>query len=116
MESSFKEPVDECLQGSCKVNMDFEQASSHDTSTPELTQLELIEQWRFNLQFSLKNLGLSFSDKSLTDGLKDLSVDINEKLGYLKITDDLLFEHDDFTLSDAGFEKYKSTNLAFFVI
>ena len=114
MESSFKEPVNECQQGSHKVNMDFDQASTHEKTppTPELSQLELISKWRLNLQQLLTGLGLSASDNILTDQLKGLTPDIKEKLGYLNKTDALLLEHDDFALSDAGFEKYKSANLA----
>jgi hypothetical protein len=114
MESTFKEPANECQPGSYKVNMDSEQTSSHEKTppTPELTQLELIAQWRLNLQQLLKDLGFSSSENNLTDELKGLSSDIKDKLDYLNKTDCLLQEHDDFTLSDAGFEKYKSANLA----
>ncbi|PKH87340.1 hypothetical protein [Colwellia sp. Bg11-28] len=114
MESTFKEPVNECQPGSYKVNMDSEQTSSHEKTppTPELTQLELIAQWRLNLQQLLKDLGFSSSENNLTDELKGLSSDIKDKLDYLNKTDCLLQEYDDFTLSDAGFEKYKSANLA----
>ena len=114
MESTFKEPVNECQQGSYKVNMDPEQASTHEKIpyTPELTQLELIAQWRLNLQQLLKDLGLSPSENNITDELKGLSPDIKDKLDYLNKTDGLLLEHDDFALSNAGFEKYKTANLA----
>jgi hypothetical protein len=114
MESSFKELGNECEQDSYKVHMDSEQTSSHEKtpSTPELTQLELIAQWRFNLQQLLKDLGLSSLGDNLADELKGFTSDIKEKLGYLKKTDSLLLEHDDFALSDAGFDKYKAANLA----
>jgi hypothetical protein len=114
MESSFKEPVQECQQGSYKVNMDFEQAASHEKkpSTPKLTQLELIAQWRINLQQLLKDLNLTSAENLVTSKFKDLAPDIKEKLDYLNKTDDLLQDNDDFALSDAGFDKYKSANLA----
>jgi hypothetical protein len=114
MESLFKEPVKEYQQSSYKVDMGSEQRTSFEKipPTPELNQLELIAKWRLNRQQLLKDLGFSFSESNLADELKDLTSDIKEKLDYLKKTDDLLMEHEDFTLSDAGFNKYKSANLA----
>jgi len=111
MESTFKEPVNEWNQDS---NNDDVQASHYEKtpSTPELSQLELITQWRINLEQLLEDLGFSSSESDLTDELEGLVPDINEKLTYLNKTDNLLQEHDDFVLSDAGFEKYKSANLA----
>ena len=114
MESSFKDSVNECKQGSYKVHMNSEQAYTKEEipPKPELTQSELIAQWRLNLQQLLKDLGFSSSENNLGNEINGLTPDIKEKFGYLNKTDNLLKEHDDFTLSDAGFEKYKSANLA----
>lgn len=114
MESTFKAPVNECQQDSYKVDMEPEKAPTQEEtpSTPVLTQLELIAQWRLNLQQLLKDLGFSSSENNLTGELEGLAPYIKEKFGYLNKTDNLLKDNDDFTLSDAGFEKYKSANLA----
>ncbi len=111
MESTFKEHSNEWNQHS---NHDDVQAShsGKTPSTPELSQLELITQWQINLEQLLEDLGFSSSESDLIDELDGLVPDINEKLAYLNKTDNLLQEHDDFVLSDAGFEKYKSANLA----
>lgn len=114
MESSFKKNINECQQDSNKVDVETEQSASREEtpSTPELTQLELISQWRLNLQQSLKDLGFSISESNLANDINGFTPDINEKLEYLTKTDNLLLDHDDFALSDAGFEKYQSANLS----
>lgn len=114
MESTFKEPVQKCHQGQNKVDMESDQASSqkNTSSTAALSQLELIAQWRHNLEQLLKDLGYSSSDNNLVGEFSDLTLDIKEKLDYVNKTDVLLKDNDDFALSDTGFEKYKSANLA----
>jgi hypothetical protein len=77
----------------------------------ELSNVELMELWRCNLHHLLQKLGFKSSDDMQIRELKDVSSEIIEKLQYLKKTDELLKLDSDFTLSDLGFEKYKSAHL-----
>jgi hypothetical protein len=111
VESSPKEQNSRCNHNPDEqvINTD----TLHEKTTPESeqSQLELINQWQLNLKSLLEDLGISNCDSVIADELKGIMPDIVEKLDYLKKTDDLLKQSDDFTLSEVGFEKYKDAHL-----
>ena len=113
MESSFKDKENEYQQAPGELNRDLGADTSHDSPPPrtELSQLELMEQWRCNLVYLREELGIPGCNSITVDELKDITPDITEKLDYLKKTDELLQQHDDFALSEAGFNKYKNAHL-----
>ncbi|MGB2742818.1 MAG: hypothetical protein WBC60_19920 [Cognaticolwellia sp.] len=76
----------------------------------KLSSSELMNQWRCNLKQLLKDLEIFSGDNVMTDEAKDIDPEIKVKIDYLKKTDDLLQEHNDFALSEAGFEKYKANH------
>ncbi|MFT5294917.1 MAG: hypothetical protein ACI9YH_000927 [Colwellia sp.] len=113
MESSFKDKVNEYQQTPDELNRDVGANTSHDSlpSREELSQLELMKQWRCNLEHLREELGIPACNSITAGELKDITPDITEKLDYLKKTDELLQQHDDFALSEAGFNKYKNAHL-----
>ncbi len=113
MESSFKDKANEYQQTPDELNRDVGADTSHDSLPPraELSQLELMKQWRCNLEHLREELGIPACNSVTADELKDITPDITEKLDYLKKTDELLQQHDDFALSEAGFNKYKNAHL-----
>lgn len=113
MESSFKDKKNVYQQTPDELNRGDGAAISHDSLPPrtELSQLELMKQWRCNLEHLREGLGIPACYSIKADELKDITPDIREKLDYLKKTDELLQQHDDFALSEVGFNKYKNAHL-----
>ncbi|WP_434931194.1 hypothetical protein ACRWQM_02770 [Shewanella sp. HL-SH5] len=115
MESTFKssehdhQGISEALDIENNTATVISDGSLHPKS--ELSNLELMELWRRNLHHLLQQLGLKSSDDMLVSELKDINSEIIEKLHYLKKTDEQLKLDSDFTLSNLGFEKYKSAHL-----
>lgn len=97
-----------CNQDNIKMNTD----EPEDNKSSELSQLELIKQWRCNLNSLLEELGISNCNDINSVERQDIAPEIVDKLTYLKETDELLKQHDDFALSLVGFEKYKDANLS----
>ena len=113
MESSFKDNTNEYQQTPSELKRNADADTSHDNLPPraELSQLELMKQWRCNLEHLREELGIPACNSITTDELKDITPDITGKLDYIKKTDELLQQHDDFALSEAGFDKYKNAHL-----
>tara|TARA_R110001592_G_scaffold46675_1_gene148500 strand:+ start:199 stop:1122 length:924 start_codon:yes stop_codon:yes gene_type:complete len=115
MESTFKssEHDQQGISEALDIESNTATVTSDDNLHPksELSNLELMELWRCNLHHLLQKLGFKSSDDMQIRELKDVSSEIIEKLHYLKKTDEQLKLDSDFTLSDLGFEKYKSAHL-----
>ncbi len=111
MESSFKDKANEYQQTPDETTRDLGDPSDSLPPREEVSQLELLKQWRCNLEHLREELGIPAFNSTSADGLKYITLDIAEKLDYLKKTDELLQQHDDFALSDAGFNKYKNAHL-----
>jgi len=112
MESSPKEQDNGRLHNPDEQKTNADADVSHDSKSSELSQLELMNQWRCNLKILLEDLGISVSDSVTANESQDITPEIAEKLDYLKKTDVLLQQYDDFALSGTGFEKYKVAHLA----
>lgn len=111
MESSFKDKANENQQTPDETNRDVGTRPESLPPREEVSQLELMKQWRVNLEHLQEELGIPACNSITADELKDITPDITEKLDYLKKTDELLQQHDDFALSEAGFNKYKNAHL-----
>jgi hypothetical protein len=115
MESTFKssEHDQQGISEALDIENNTATVISDDSLHPksELSNLELMELWRCNLHHLLQQLGLKSSDDIQVRELKDINSEIIEKLHYLKKTDEQLKLDSDFTLSNLGFEKYKSAHL-----
>jgi hypothetical protein len=113
MDSTLKDNANEYQQTPDEHSRNVDADTSHDNLPPrtELSQLELMKQWRCNLEHLRVDLGIPACNGMTANELKDITPDITEKLDYLKKTDELLQQHDDFALSEAGFDKYKNAHL-----
>jgi hypothetical protein len=112
MESSPKEQDNGCQHNPNKQETNSDTDVSHDSQSSEFSQLELMSQWRCNLNNLLEDLGIPACDSVTANESQDITPEIAEKLDYLKKTDVLLQQYDDFALSGAGFEKYKAAHLS----
>jgi cation transport ATPase len=111
MESSPKEQKSRCQDNPDEKETHSDTDVSHDSQSPELSQLALMNQWRCNLNSLLEDLEIPACDSFIDNQPQDITPEIAEKLDYLKQTDVLLQQYDDFALSGSGFEKYKAAHL-----
>ena len=87
------------------------EVGSENDHNNEVSQLDLIKQWRLALE-SLKNdVGVGAISGDVSE--EDFS-DVLEGIDYLDRTNKLLDENDDFLLSDSGFLKYKRQHMLVF--
>lgn len=111
MESSFKDKANKYHQTPDEINRVVGTPPDSLPPREEVSQLELMKQWRCNLEHLLEELGVHACNSIMAVELKDITPDIREKLDYLKKTDELLQQHDDFALSEVGFNNYKNAHL-----